>query len=122
VVDLVRRRGIRELVPDPGLRATLEQEMPRLPLAYFEAVVPVPEGWDRRPCAYLLLGREAYGGSAAQARTRGWAVAEIHGAHHLALATDPAAVASALLRLEGDLLGPSSAPSPPELRVKRRRG
>jgi hypothetical protein len=33
---------MRELVPDEGLRAELEAEMPRLPLSYFEAAVPLP--------------------------------------------------------------------------------
>jgi pimeloyl-ACP methyl ester carboxylesterase len=37
---------MRELVPDKGLHAALEAEMPRLPLSYFEASVPLPAGWD----------------------------------------------------------------------------
>jgi pimeloyl-ACP methyl ester carboxylesterase len=92
--------GISELVPDAGVRARLEREMPRLPLSYFEASVPMPDGWDERPCAYLLLSGSQYGQSAADARRRGWTVAEIRGAHHLSLVTDPAAVASELLRVE----------------------
>jgi hypothetical protein len=96
---------MRELVPDNRLRTALEQEMPRLPLSYFDASVPVPEGWDALPCAYLLLANGPYGDSAAEARHRGWPVAEISGAQHLALVTDPIAVADALLDLEHTLAG-----------------
>jgi hypothetical protein len=95
--------AMRELVPDERLRAALEREMPRLPLSYFEASVPMPEAWDRRPCAYLLLSAEPYGHSAAEARVLGWPVREIHGVQHLATATDPIPVTEALLALERDL-------------------
>jgi hypothetical protein len=71
--------AMRELVPDDRLRKALEDQMPRLPLSYFEAIVSVPDGWDARPCAYLLLAGEPYGESAAEARARGWPVAEIPG-------------------------------------------
>jgi pimeloyl-ACP methyl ester carboxylesterase len=90
---------MRELVPDERLRATLEAEMPRLPLSYFEASVPLPEGWESHPCAYLLFTAEPHGESAAEARGRGWPVAEIQGVEHLAIATDPIAVTEALLDL-----------------------
>jgi pimeloyl-ACP methyl ester carboxylesterase len=91
--------GIRELVPDERLRSQLEREMPRLPLAYFEASVPMPEGWSERPCGYVLLSPDPYAGSAAEARGRGWPVVEIGGAHHLSLVTDPTRVTEAILRL-----------------------
>jgi hypothetical protein len=96
---------MRELVPDERLRAALEREMPRLPLSYFEASVPTPEGWNGRPCAYLLLSPEPYGHSAAEARALGWPVLEIHGVQHLATATDAYAVTEALLDLELSLNG-----------------
>jgi hypothetical protein len=93
-------QAMRELVPDERLRADLEAEMPRLPLAYFEATVPVPDGWaNRRPCAYLLLSAP-YAQSAAEARARGWPVIEIDGVQHLAIATDAGPVTQALLDLE----------------------
>jgi hypothetical protein len=94
-----------ELVPDDELRRALENEMPRLPLSYFDATVPLPDGWTARPCAYLLLTGETYGESAAEARGRGWAVAEIPGVHHLAMVTDPLAVTDALLELQRALVG-----------------
>jgi pimeloyl-ACP methyl ester carboxylesterase len=96
--------AMRELIPDERLRATLVAEMPRLPLSYFEASVPVPDGWDARPCAYILFSEEPYEQSASDARARGWPVAEIRGAQHLALATEPIAVTEALLDLEAALL------------------
>ena len=91
-----------ELVPDAALRDALEQEMPRLPLAYFEGGVPLPERWAERPCAFLLL-TEAYRESAADARGRRWSTKEIPGVQHLAPVTDPIAVTDALLALEGEL-------------------
>ena len=95
---------MRELVPDIGVRAALELEMPRLPLSYFEASVPIPGGWSDRPCAYLLFSRDPHGMSAADARRRGWPVVEIQDARHLAMVTDASEVADALLELERELL------------------
>jgi Alpha/beta hydrolase family len=91
--------AMRGLVPDDSLRAALVGEMPHLPLRYFESRVAMPSGWTRRPCAYLLFGA-AHAATAAEARNRGWAVAELPAAQHLALATDPVAVTDALLELE----------------------
>ena len=94
---------MRELVPDRALREALEQEMPRLPLAYFEESVPLPERWTEHRCAFLLF-TEAYAESSADAKRRGWPVAQIRDVQHLAPATDPLAVAEALLELERALL------------------
>jgi hypothetical protein len=95
--------GLRELLPNEPQRAELEKEMPRLPLAYFEASIPVPAGWDARPCGYLLFAGDQYGEAAADARERRWPVLELTDAHHLAVVTDPVAVADALVRLEHEL-------------------
>jgi hypothetical protein len=96
--------AMTELAPDERLRAHLEAEMPRLPLSYFEATVPLPDGWPRRySCAYLLLSATPYGQSATEARSYGWPTIEIHGAHHLATATNARAVTQALLDLETSL-------------------
>jgi hypothetical protein len=97
--------AMHELVPDDRLRAALEDEMPRLPLSYFDATVPVSETWDACPCAYLLLSHEPYGESATDARGRGWPVAEIPEGKHLATATEPIVVTEALLELERALAG-----------------
>jgi pimeloyl-ACP methyl ester carboxylesterase len=90
--------AMRELVPDEALRESLIRELPSLPLSFFERRIPSPAGWDRRPCAYLLLS-DAYRESAAEARDRGWPVEEIRGAQHLHLVVAPDEVAEALLRL-----------------------
>jgi alpha/beta hydrolase family protein len=90
--------AMRDLVPDPATRAALEDEMPSLPLSFFEASVPSPAGWDRVPRAYLLLS-EAYRAEAEAARARGWPVEEIAGGQHLHPVVAPAAVTDALLRL-----------------------
>jgi hypothetical protein len=95
---------MRELVPNEGLRAELEAEMPRLPLSYFEAAVPLPDAWGKRcPCAYLLLSATAYRESAAEARAYRWPVIDIDGVQHLAIATNPTRVTDALLDLERSL-------------------
>jgi pimeloyl-ACP methyl ester carboxylesterase len=91
---------MRELVPDDARRARVEQDMPRLPLSFLQTEMPVPAGWDRRPCAYLLLSPEPYAPAAADARARGWPVADIDGGNHLDLVRRPATVAAALLDLE----------------------
>ncbi len=93
--------ALSDLVPDPGLRAVLAQEMPSLPLAYFDQRVPSPTGWDSVPCGYLLLS-DAYRESAAEARKRGWRVEEIAGAQHFHIAVAPEAVTEALIRLIAD--------------------
>jgi hypothetical protein len=95
--------AMRQLVPEDALRTALEGEMPRLPLAYFEGQVPVAVGWRQRPCAYLLLSPDHYGQAAAEARSCGWPIAALPGAHHLSLVTDPSSVAGQLLDLEEQL-------------------
>jgi hypothetical protein len=47
---------VAPLFPDQATRQAVTAEQPRLPLAYYEALVPVPTGWDAQPCAYLLFG------------------------------------------------------------------
>jgi hypothetical protein len=74
---------MRDLVPDPARRTRVEHDMPRLPLSSLQMEIPIPDGWDRRPCAYLLLSAQPYAPSAAHARSRGWPVAEIEGGKHL---------------------------------------
>jgi pimeloyl-ACP methyl ester carboxylesterase len=90
--------AMRDLVPDEERRASLVSEMPSLPLSYFEQQIPSPAGWDRVPCAYLLLS-DAYREAAAEARKRRWRVEEITEAEHLHIAVAPEPVAEALIRL-----------------------
>lgn len=90
--------AMRDLVPDDALRAALTREMPSIPLAYFEQRIASPSGWDRIPCAYLLLS-DAYREAAAEARVRGWRVEQIPTAQHLHIVVAPEAVTDALIRL-----------------------
>jgi len=90
--------AMRELVPDPAARAALERGLPSLPLSYFEQSVPSPAGWDRVPCAYLLLS-DAYRDAASDAHGRGWRVEEITGAQHLHLVMAPATLTDVLIQL-----------------------
>ena len=88
---------VAPLFPDQQARHAVTEEQPRLPLSYFEASVPVPTGWDARPCAYLLFG-PPYDELAAQARGRGWLVEQLPGGH-LHQLVDPDGVARSLLAI-----------------------
>lgn len=84
------------LFPDPATRAEVVAEQSRLPLAYFDAVVPTPP-WAGVRCAYLAFGT-TYGGEAARARDAGWRVARLPG-RHLHMLVDPVAVAAEVVGL-----------------------
>lgn len=91
--------GLDALVPDSRRRRALEEEMPRIPIGYLEASVPVPAGWPRIPGAFLAFGGEAYAAEARRARTWGWPVSELEGAGHLHMAVDPENVAREIVAL-----------------------
>ncbi|HEX5985333.1 MAG TPA: alpha/beta fold hydrolase [Nocardioides sp.] len=89
----------------PGVwRERVESAQPRLPLAYFDATLPVPEGWEHRPCAYLAFG-ETYDDEVARARELGWPVRVLEG-RHLHMLFDPAGVARSILGLLDRLTSP----------------
>jgi hypothetical protein len=92
--DWWEEEEVASLYPDQETRSALTAEEPRLPLAYYEQTIPVPGGWDRRPCAYLWFG-PPYDGTGEQAAERGWIVDHLSGAH-LHMVIDPAAVAECL--------------------------
>lgn len=85
------------LFPDPQTAAGVEAEQPRLPLAYFDAEVPTPGGWESLPAAYLGFG-DTYAEEQAQAARRGWPSENLPG-QHLHQLVDPVAATDALLRL-----------------------
>ncbi|MBB5868359.1 hypothetical protein F4553_001738 [Allocatelliglobosispora scoriae] len=87
------------LFPDPQTRLMVSAEQPRLPLSYYEQHIPVPHGWDDRPCGYLLFG-SSYDHVAQDARERGWEVDRIHG-RHLHQLVDPDAVAARIVAMTG---------------------
>jgi pimeloyl-ACP methyl ester carboxylesterase len=86
---------LEALLPDPGIRAQVRQELPRLPLAFLAEAASLAT-WTG-PNGYLLLS-EAYVPDADEARRNGWPVLE-HFSHHLAMLTQPRDVAAALIRL-----------------------
>ena len=90
---------VAPMFPDPATRKAVSREQRRLPLAYYEEQVPVPDGWQDHRCAYLLFG-PPYDAQARQARQRGWAVRSLPGAD-LHQIVDPDGVARSLLDLAG---------------------
>jgi pimeloyl-ACP methyl ester carboxylesterase len=88
---------VAPLFPDQQIRQAVTEEQPRLPLSYYEASVPVPTGWDARPCAYLLFG-PPYDEAATLAQGRGWIVEQLPGGH-LHQLVDPDGVAQLLLAI-----------------------
>lgn len=91
------------LVPDDTLRAHALADVPRVPLAYLEAVAPLHSRWEALACGYLRLS-EAYFEEEGEAARRGWATAAVAG-HHLSAVTHPEAVAGGILDLAGRVLG-----------------
>jgi hypothetical protein len=76
------------LFPDAQTRLTVSAEQPRLPLSYYEQWIPVPDGWDHRPCGYLLFG-PPYDHMARESHERGWDVEHVPGQHlHQLVAPD----------------------------------
>ena len=71
------------------------EELKPLPLAVYEELIPVFEGWPDAPCAYLKF-TPTYEDFAKQARREGWQCAEMTG-EHFHMLVDPAGVAAALL-------------------------
>jgi pimeloyl-ACP methyl ester carboxylesterase len=96
---------VAPLFPDQATRQAVTEEQPRLPLAYYQASVPVPAGWgDAQPCAYLLFG-PPYDELASEARGRGWIVEQLAG-RHLHQLVDPDGVARALLAIADQMRSP----------------
>lgn len=85
------------LFPDAATAERVRAQERRLPLAYFEADVPVSLGWDALPSAYVAFG-DTYAGELARAVRRGWPVRRLTGAH-LHMLVDPKQVAAMLLEL-----------------------
>lgn len=85
---------IEGLLPDPALRARFCEELPRVPLAYFDE--PAPECPPPPPThsAYLQLS-DAYAPEADQAEREGWRVTR-RTAHHLAILTEPEEISATL--------------------------
>ena len=75
----------------------LDADVPRLPIQYFEERIPLPPGWEAKPCAYLQFS-DVYGPEADEARRRGWAVERLPGLH-LHQLVDPDAVSERIVAM-----------------------
>lgn len=89
--------AVAALFPDEQTRLDVTAEQPQLPVSYCRERVPVPAGWDQRPCGYLQFS-EAYDNQAQRARQRGWPVRHLPG-QHLHQLVCPAAVTDGLLEI-----------------------
>jgi hypothetical protein len=85
---------VAPMFPDAATRRIVEAEQPRLPLSYYEQLVPAPPGWDDPTCGYVLFA-PPYDTIAAAC---GWPVEHLPG-RHLHQLVDPAAVAEAIRKL-----------------------
>jgi hypothetical protein len=90
-------QDVATLFPDPQTRLRVSAEQPRLPLSYYEQQIPVPDGWDERPCGYLLFG-PPYDRMAQESRERGWDVDHVSG-QHLHQLVDPDTVAGRIVAM-----------------------
>jgi pimeloyl-ACP methyl ester carboxylesterase len=88
---------VAELFPDAEVRARVEAEQQRMPLAYWEHPPPAPDGWDTVACSYLWFA-EPYDSGAEQAAARNWPTRRAPG-QHLHMLVDPETVATAVLEL-----------------------
>lgn len=87
------------LFPNADVRATVEAEQPRMPLAYYDHLPPAPDGWTVRPCGYIWFSTP-YDKGAEQAAGYGWPTAHVPGGH-LHMLIDPDTVAAAVLTMAG---------------------
>jgi alpha-beta hydrolase superfamily lysophospholipase len=88
---------VGELIHDAQVRGEVLAEQPRLPLAYYEQLLPVPVSWWSVPTAYLRLS-EAYDEELDTATRDDWPTASLQG-KHLHQVVDPVAVAESLVTL-----------------------
>jgi len=90
---------VAALFSDATVRALVEAEQPRMPLAYYDHLPPAPVGWSVPPCGYIWFGAP-YDKGAEQAAGYGWPTAHLPGGH-LHMLIDPDAVAAAELKMAG---------------------
>lgn len=93
--------AIDALISDPAERAAFSANLPRVPLAYLEAVAPAGEAWRARPCGYLQLS-EACAAEADEAERLGWPLRRER-LNHLAMLTHPDRVAAVLAEMAPQL-------------------
>jgi pimeloyl-ACP methyl ester carboxylesterase len=91
---------VAELFPNAYVRAEVESEQPRMPLAYYDHLPPVTDGWAGPACGFLWFG-PPYDKEAEQAAGYGWPTKHLPG-KHLHMLIEPDAVATAILQIAGD--------------------
>lgn len=99
---------VSALVTSPQQLEELRSDMPRLHRSFYDAAVPVPEGWSAGGCAYLQLS-PAYDDERRAATGFGWPTAVIDGTH-LSIYSDPSAVLAAVEQLVGAADTPREQP------------
>lgn len=92
---------VAELFPNAAVRARVESEQARMPMAYYDHLPPAPDGWAVPPCAYIWFA-EPYDTGAERATAHGWPTRHVPG-NHLHMLVDPDAVAAAVLEIAGHL-------------------
>lgn len=91
---------LQAIVHDDARRREVEDELPAVPLAFFEASIALPAGWCGGDGGFLLLS-EFYRAEADRAAARGWPVVERQGAH-LDMVNDEEAIADILVGLASE--------------------
>jgi hypothetical protein len=82
---------VNELFPSKAVQRRVEDEQPRLPLAYFRGELPVPAGWADTPAAYIAFG-DTYADARRQAELWRWPVETLPGQHlHMLVAPEQVA-------------------------------
>lgn len=90
--------AMEELIPEEDQRAPVVAELPEVPLSFFEATVPLPEGWSSATSGAFVLLSEPYRSDATEAASRGWPALELPGAH-LDIVVRPPEIADALVHV-----------------------
>ncbi|NND76342.1 MAG: alpha/beta hydrolase [Ilumatobacter sp.] len=96
---------VERLLPDGADRAALRADMPRLPRAFYDEPVAVPDGWTDRPNCYVQLS-PAYDDDRRRAHEWGWPVSAFDGTH-LSVITDPGRVFAAIVDVVEQIARPT---------------
>lgn len=91
------------MIPDAAVREAFVAGLPRTPFAFLEAAAPDQHEWEQVPSAYLQISKN-YEETATKAQLRGWPVRRAR-MNHLAIASEPAAVAALLTELAAEIAG-----------------
>lgn len=96
-----RDEDLREVLPDPAMRAMVLAEMRPQALAFWKEPLPVMDRWPDVPCGYVQL-TDGYEVPAARARREGWPYRRLVGGHFQML-VDPVAMTDALLDVTAEM-------------------